>query len=77
MANEGAIIAVFILALIALVIALFTFWIMMLVDATKRDMDSNQRVVWILVIALLGVLGATIYYFARPKSDEHPKLKRK
>jgi hypothetical protein len=45
------------------------FWIWMLVDAAKNPgLDQSERVVWIIVVALLHVLGAIIYFiFGRPK----------
>jgi len=45
------------------------FWICMLVDAAKnRGLDQDERVVWIIVVALLHLLGAVIYFFfGRPK----------
>jgi hypothetical protein len=45
------------------------FWIWMLVDAAQnRGLDQNERIVWILVVALLHLLGALIYFFVgRPK----------
>jgi hypothetical protein len=49
---------------------LFTaFWIWMLVDAAKNPgLDQNERVVWIIVVALLHWIGAAIYFFfGRPK----------
>jgi len=47
------------------------FWIWMLVDAAQnRGLDQNERVVWILVVALLHFLGAIIYFFfGRPKGS--------
>ena len=40
------------------------FWIWMLVDAAQnRGLDQNERVVWIVVVALLHFLGALIYFF--------------
>jgi hypothetical protein len=50
------IIAVFVLAII--------FWIRMLIDSINRKYKSeNDKIVWVLVIVLLGLLGAIIYYF--------------
>ena len=45
------------------------FWIWMLVDAAQnRGLDQNERMVWIVVVALLHLLGAIIYFFVgRPK----------
>ena len=50
------------------------FWIWMLVDAAQnRGLDQNERVVWIIVVALLHLLGAVIYFFAgRPKRKLAP-----
>ena len=42
------------------------FWIWMLVDcATKEPSTGNDKVVWILVIALTHWIGALIYFFVR------------
>lgn len=43
---------------------LFAFWIWMIIDCIKRDFKKDvEKVVWILVIVLLGFLGALIYFF--------------
>ena len=42
----------------------FIAWVLALVDCIKRDFPNhNDKVMWILVIALTHVLGAIIYYF--------------
>jgi hypothetical protein len=42
------------------------FWIWTLIDcATKKSSQGNDKVVWILVIALTHVLGAAIYFLVR------------
>ncbi len=42
------------------------FWLWMLIDCIKNEPDEgNTRVIWAVVIILLGGLGAIIYYFAR------------
>ena len=42
------------------------FWIWMLVDcATKEPSQGNDKIVWILVIALTHWLGALIYFLIR------------
>lgn len=52
------------LALVGL--ALTAFWIWMLVDcATKEPSTGNEKIVWILVIALTGWIGALIYFLVR------------
>lgn len=60
-----------ILLAIAAAIFLFVFWIRMIIDCVKRNFrGENEKVVWILVIALLGVLGAAVYYFAVKVGDK-------
>ncbi|MCX6749545.1 MAG: PLDc N-terminal domain-containing protein [Candidatus Pacearchaeota archaeon] len=50
--------------LIAISIAAFVFWIMMLIDSIKRKFKNDtEKIVWVLVIILTGILGAIIYYF--------------
>jgi hypothetical protein len=40
------------------------FWIVMLVDAARRDFhDNTVKLVWILVLVFTHFLGAVIYYF--------------
>lgn len=42
------------------------FWIWMLVDVvTKEPSEGNERLVWLLVVILLGFLGALLYFFVR------------
>lgn len=42
------------------------FWIWMIVEvATKEPENGNDKIVWILVVVLAGVIGAAVYYFVR------------
>jgi Phospholipase_D-nuclease N-terminal len=46
-------------------IAIFAFWIWMLIDCIKNESHTgNEKVAWVLVIALTHWLGALIYFFA-------------
>ena len=59
-------------AIIALGIFLFVFWILMIVDVAQRKFkNENDKIVWILIVALLSWIGALVYYFAIKKSDKH------
>ncbi|MBI3034687.1 PLDc N-terminal domain-containing protein [Candidatus Woesearchaeota archaeon] len=59
-----------VLAVIAIAVLLFVFWIWMLIDCAKRAFkNDNEKVVWIIVIALLGFIGAAVYYFAVKIND--------
>ena len=69
--------ALFVLAVMAIAILAFIFWILMLIDCAKRKFkNDNEKIIWIIVIALLGVIGAAIYYFAVKLPDKN-KLKKK
>jgi TctA family transporter len=58
------IMVLFFLAIAAIAILALVFWILMLVDSIKRKYkDDNDKIVWVLVIVLLGILGAIVYYF--------------
>lgn len=50
-------------------IAAFVFWLVMLIDAIRREFSNpNDKVLWIVLMVIFGILGAIIYYFAgRPK----------
>jgi hypothetical protein len=53
------------LLIIPLCLAAFAFWIWMLVDCIKNEgISGNERIAWVLVIALTHLLGAIIYFFA-------------
>ena len=50
-------------------IAVFIFWVMMLVDAI-RHASEKTKLVWVVVIIFTHVIGALIYYFIekRPRN---------
>ena len=56
-AGVGLVIVFFLVGVLA-----FVFWLLMVVDAIKRDIEHKP--VWILVLLLTGIIGAIIYYFA-------------
>lgn len=54
------------LLLLLIGLGMFAFWIWMLVDcATKESNQGNDKIVWIIVIALTNWIGALIYFFVR------------
>jgi len=60
------------LAMIALAILAFVFWIFMIIDVAKRKFkDETEKIVWILVVVLAGIIGAIIYYFVVKRLDKH------
>jgi len=53
------------LFVLLLTIALFVFWIWMLVDCIKNTrLSDTEKIVWVLVIIFLHALGALIYMLA-------------
>jgi uncharacterized RDD family membrane protein YckC len=50
--------------IILLSVLLFIAWIWMIVDVAKRDrFRTGDRVVWILLLVLTGLIGMALYYF--------------
>lgn len=59
------------LFILPLALALFAFWIWMLISAVQnKGLSDGEKIAWVLVIALLHLLGAIIYFFVG-----HPKRK--
>lgn len=61
----------FFIMIVSLSILGTIFWIFMLIDCAKRKFkEENEKVVWILVIALTSWIGALIYYFVVKYKDK-------
>lgn len=57
--------------LLPIALALFAFWIWMLIAAIQnKGLTDGEKIAWVLVIVLLHWLGALIYFFVG-----HPKRK--
>jgi len=50
-------------------LALFAFWIWMLIHAiTNKGLTDTEKILWVLVVIFLHALGALLYFFlGRPK----------
>ncbi len=57
---------IFVVAIFALALFMLLVWIFMLIDVVKRAdwKDDNEKIMWLLIVILLGGIGAIIYYFA-------------
>ena len=56
------------------VIFSIVFWVLMIVDVAKRDFKKeDEKITWILVVALTGVIGALIYYFSVKRPEDKKK----
>lgn len=50
----------------------FVFWILMIVDVAKRNFkNENDKIMWILIVILTGIIGALIYYFMVKKKNKN------
>jgi len=52
-------------AILAASVAGLVFWIFMLIDVFQRKnwIDENQKILWLVVVILLGWIGGLVYYF--------------
>jgi hypothetical protein len=41
------------------------FWIWTIVDCVKRETDGSTKIAWLLIILLVGIIGAPVYFFVR------------
>jgi hypothetical protein len=64
----------FVVGILALI-----FWILMIVDVFKRTnwKQESDKTLWIIIVILLGFVGAIIYYFAVKRELDAPKKTKK
>lgn len=60
------------MAIVTIGLAMFAFWIWMLIHAAQnKGLTDGEKIAWVLIIALVHFLGAVIYFFAgRPKAKQ-------
>ena len=62
---------VILLFVVPIILAIFAFWIWMLISAVQnKGLTDGEKIAWVLVVALLHFLGALIYFFVG-----HPQRK--
>lgn len=67
----GILSVLFGLAIFAVALAGIIFWILMIIDAVKRKFPKEEdKIVWVLVVVLMGIIGALIYYLMIKKKDK-------
>ena len=58
--------ALFFFFCIGVGLVIVVFWIWALIDCLNNESsEGNEKIVWILVIILLGAVGALLYYTVR------------
>lgn len=70
---KGVFAAFGIIFVIVIILALLScvFWIWMLIDCLQREFD--EKLVWVLLIVLTGILGAVLYYFIVKRKERRKK----
>lgn len=69
MAFAGVMAVVFIIFLI--------FWVWVLVDCARRKFrNSLEKIIWILVIVLMGWIGALVYFIVIKSINPHGLVKK-
>lgn len=59
------------------IILLWVFWLLMVIDIAKRDWKNDgDRAAYLVLVILLNILGAIIYYFAVKRHLENNTLKK-
>lgn len=75
----GLIWTVCMLLFFALWVAGVVFWIMMIVDCVKREEEQfpgstgSSKTLWLVLVIVLGIIGAIVYYFMIKKKAPLPK----
>jgi hypothetical protein len=59
---------VFELGIIMLVLGSLAFWVWMIVDCITHETETGNKLAWLLVILLVGFIGAPLYFFVRKLS---------
>jgi hypothetical protein len=64
-----------ILFFVPIALAMFAFWVWMLVHAAQnKGISEGEKVAWVLIIALVHFLGALIYFFVGRPEGKFPPL---
>jgi glycopeptide antibiotics resistance protein len=59
-------------------LVLLAFWVWMLIDCVQRIFrDSNEKIIWIIVIVLGSWIGALVYFFAIRTSNPKGLVEQK
>ena len=71
---EVLLLPLFLLFVIPLTLAMFAFWIWMLVHAIQnKGLTDGEKVGWVLAIVLVHFIGALLYFFiGKPKANLSP-----
>ena len=64
----SAMFIIFLVFMLSIVLASTVLWIWMLIDClNNKELDSNEKLVWALIIVFTQLIGAIIYFFVGRK----------
>ena len=71
---EVVLLPLILLVCLPIALAMFAFWIWMLIHAAQnKGLSDSERIAWVLIIALVHFIGALIYFFVgKPKAHLAP-----
>jgi uncharacterized RDD family membrane protein YckC len=59
-----------VIPILGIVFLCFAFWVWMLVDCIRNPgLGTDEKLIWVLVIALTHFIGAVVYFFAGPTAQ--------
>ena len=47
---------------LVIIFAMIAVWVYAIVDITKNDFEGDNKMIWLLIVILVGFLGAIIYF---------------
>lgn len=53
------------LLLVSLILGGLAFWVWMILDCITQETDSTNKIAWLLVILIVGIIGAPLYFLVR------------
>ena len=59
---------IFMLLFLFIGIALTVFWIWMIVEVATSNLEGGEKIAWLLIVILLGWVGALIYFLVKRSS---------
>ena len=62
-AGGGLFVGGMFIVLLLVVLAFFAFWLWMLIDVLQSSKPTNEKLLWAVVMILVGPLGSLIYFF--------------
>ncbi len=66
--------SIFFILILPMIIFFFLFWLWMLIDCLKSELNTTDKLIWVLVIIFINFIGALIYLFFVKLNKNYPKM---